>query len=103
MTDRDNERDHGTSANGETVDETRFLDRESGEEKGVADYVEPHERIDSPAGARYLIGETLGEGGMAVVHRATDVQLRRSVAVKRLRPEYAARSDIRQTVTASTP
>ena len=56
--------------------------------------VEPHERAGS--GDRYLIGETLGEGGMAVVYRATDVQLQRSVALKRLRTEYAAQSDIRQ-------
>jgi serine/threonine protein kinase len=33
---------------------------------------------------------------MAIVQQATDVQLQRLVAVKRLRPEYAAQGDIRQ-------
>jgi serine/threonine protein kinase len=95
MTDRDEERNNGAPPNGETVDETLFLDRDgSGAQRG--DYVEPHERTDATAGDRYLIGETLGEGGMAVVHQATDVQLQRPVAVKRLRTEYAAQTDIRQ-------
>jgi serine/threonine-protein kinase len=96
MTDRDEERSGGGPPNGETVDETRFLDRHGSGAKSGADYVEPHERTGATAGDRYLIGETLGEGGMAVVHRATDVQLQRPVAVKRLRPEYAAQTDIRQ-------
>ena len=75
--------DDGPS-HGETVDETRFLDRKAPGNDDTMDYVEPHERSDATPGDRYLIGETLGEGGMAVVHRATDVQLQRSVAVKRL-------------------
>ena len=45
---------------------------------------------------RYLIGETLGEGGMAVVHLATDTELDRQVAVKRLRRQLAVRDDARQ-------
>ena len=38
---------------------------------------------------RYELIEPLGSGGMATVWRATDVRLRRQVAVKILRPEYA--------------
>jgi tRNA A-37 threonylcarbamoyl transferase component Bud32 len=58
---------------------------------------EPHERLDSsPSGHRYVIGETIGEGGMAVVYEATDVQLRRPVALKRLRSELHNRHEIRQ-------
>jgi len=96
MTDRDDERTDGDSSVGKTTDETRFLDGDKPGNPGGRDYVEPHERTDSSSGDRYLIGETLGEGGMAIVHQATDVQLQRSVAVKRLRPEYASQMDIRQ-------
>jgi serine/threonine protein kinase len=96
MTDKNEHHDNGGPSNGETVDETRFLDRNGAGEDSAADYVEPHERSDGTSGDRYLLGETLGEGGMAVVHLATDVQLQRPVAVKRLRTEYAAQTDIRQ-------
>jgi len=96
MADRDEERDVDRSPNGETVDDTRFLDRDGSGNSGASEYVEPHKRTDSSSGNRYLIGETLGEGGMAVVYQATDVQLQRPVAVKRLRTEYAAQKDIRQ-------
>ncbi|MGI8456655.1 MAG: Stk1 family PASTA domain-containing Ser/Thr kinase [Propionibacteriaceae bacterium] len=41
-------------------------------------------------GDRYVLGEPLGRGGMAEVHRATDLRLNRQVAVKRLAPELAA-------------
>jgi serine/threonine protein kinase len=93
---RDEDPKKGAKAEGEATEATRFLDRDPSDDLGSTDYVEPHERTDSSSGDRYLIGETLGEGGMAVVQQATDVQLQRLVAVKRLRPEYAAQTDIRQ-------
>jgi serine/threonine-protein kinase len=96
MTDSEDQRNDGGPPNGETADETRFLDRDGTGKDSAVDYIEPHERTSSSGGDRYLIGETLGEGGMAVVHRATDVQLQRPVAVKRLRTEYAEQTDIRQ-------
>ena len=37
---------------------------------------------------RYELNERVGEGGMAVVFKATDILLGRNVAVKILRPEY---------------
>src|ERR671914_1916611 len=39
--------------------------------------------------SRYEIGETLGYGGMAEVHRGRDVRLGREVAVKVLRADLA--------------
>ena len=88
--------DDGAKPEGDATEATKFLDRDPSGDQRSSDYVEPHERTDSSSGDRYLIGETLGEGGMAVVQKATDVQLQRPVAVKRLRPEYAAQGDIRQ-------
>ena len=81
---------------GDVTEATKFLDLDPSGDQKSSDYVEPHERTDSSSGNRYLIGETLGEGGMAVVQEATDIQLHRPVAVKRLRPEYAAQGDVRQ-------
>jgi serine/threonine protein kinase len=52
--------------------------------------------VASPASDRYQIGETLGEGGMAVVQLATDTQLKRPVAVKRLRSELAHKENTRE-------
>lgn len=52
----------------------------------------PAERPQPPTrllGDRYEIGEVLGRGGMAEVHRATDARLGREVAVKELRTDLA--------------
>ena len=40
-------------------------------------------------GGRYELGELLGRGGMAEVHRALDLRLGRAVAVKQLRADLA--------------
>jgi len=38
---------------------------------------------------RYQVHDRIGEGGMALVYRATDQRLGRQVAIKMLRPQYA--------------
>src|SRR5437764_3838068 len=40
-------------------------------------------------GGRYQLGEVLGYGGMAEVHRGRDVRMGREVAIKLLRPDLA--------------
>ncbi|MBA2538411.1 MAG: protein kinase, partial [Deltaproteobacteria bacterium] len=45
-----------------------------------------------PAGTkigRYVVGETLGMGGMGIVYAARDPELHREVAVKVMRPDFA--------------
>ena len=44
---------------------------------------------------RYRLGSVLGTGGMSVVHEGFDERLQRPVAVKCLKPEMAARADVR--------
>jgi serine/threonine protein kinase len=84
-------------ANRHEADETAFLEAEEHARNKNVDFVEPQERIaGSPLNQRYLLGETLGEGGMAVVHTATDILLQRVVAVKRLRTELAHQDEARQ-------
>jgi len=46
-------------------------------------------------GDRYEIGELIGQGGMAQVHRARDTRLDRQVAVKLLKPELSLDPEFR--------
>jgi tRNA A-37 threonylcarbamoyl transferase component Bud32 len=45
-------------------------------------------------GGRYRLGPVIGRGGMATIHRATDIRFEREVAVKILRPEVAKDPDL---------
>lgn len=49
--------------------------------------------VGSTLGKRYEIIEKLGEGGMAIVYRGHDGLLDRTVAIKVLRPQFAADAD----------
>ena len=53
-------------------------------------------QTDRVLSERYQVGELLGRGGMADVYEAVDTRLGRSVAVKILRPQMAARPDVRR-------
>jgi serine/threonine protein kinase len=72
-------------------DETEFLNRSATTRPSVL-----NRTGDPVSSSRYLIGETLGEGGMAVVHLATDTDLGRQVAVKRLRTELSENEEAKE-------
>ena len=54
------------------------------------------DRVTAAVGDRYLVGQEVGRGGMAVVYAAEDVRLQRPVALKVLPPELAFRGDVRE-------
>jgi eukaryotic-like serine/threonine-protein kinase len=55
-----------------------------------------HRMIESIFNERYRLDDKIGEGGMATVFSGTDTLLRRRVAIKVLRPQYAADEDFVQ-------
>ena len=63
----------------------------SGELPSASGGLAPGSRI-----ASYLIEKQVGRGGMAVVYRASDPRLNRSVALKILAPELADDAAFRQ-------
>ena len=95
----DDEKKHGGDEVSETStgnsEETRYLEPHERDPGGAPARVAQASR-ERPEGPRYQLGETLGEGGMAVFQLATDSQLKRPVAVKRLRPELAHQDEVRQ-------
>jgi serine/threonine-protein kinase len=54
----------------------------------------PHSDVGRLVDGRYRLGDVIGIGGMATIHRAFDTRLERPVAVKLLRPEIAEDADL---------
>ena len=52
--------------------------------------------VETLAGGRYVLEDTLGSGGMAVVYRARDTELQRAVAVKVLAEHRASDEEFRE-------
>jgi serine/threonine-protein kinase len=59
----------------------------------VNDYL--RDRVTVAVGGQYLIEHEIGRGGMAVVYRAVDLRLNRTVAIKVLPPDLAFNGDVR--------
>ena len=53
------------------------------------------DRVTVAVGAQYTIEREIGRGGMAVVYRAMDLRLHRTVAIKVLPPDVAFNADVR--------
>ncbi|HXD50204.1 MAG TPA: serine/threonine-protein kinase, partial [Gemmatimonadaceae bacterium] len=59
----------------------------------MTDYL--RDRAATAVGASYEIEREIGRGGMAVVYRAVDTHLHRTVAIKVLPPDVAFNGDVR--------
>ena len=57
------------------------------------------QRVRDAIGQQYEVDSEIGRGGMAVVYRARDVRLNRTVAIKVLPPELAYDPAIRMRFT----